>query len=101
MTSIEYKYNVIQRRAIKIRKTAKVQIKYMGVFRSLYKREPRIVVRMYFALGILWDLSLLEKWRKSLLADHYTVDIEKGQKKVSFYIRLDNFWWKFIKCSFC
>ena len=102
MTSDEYKYNVIQRRAIKIRKTAKVSIKYMGVFQRLYKREPRIVVRVYAEISApRLDSILLEKWRKRLLADHYTVEVEKGLKKVNFYCRLDNFWWKFIKCSFC
>ena len=101
MTFDEYKCNVIVRRAEKIRKTAKVPIEYMGVFRSLYKREPRIVVRMYFALDILQDFSPLEKWRKRLLADHYMVDYEKGKWKVSFYCRLGNFWWKWLKCSFC
>ena len=101
MTSEEYKYNVIARRAIKIRKTAKEDIKFIGLYRNPFKVEKRYVLRLYFEPGTLLDSRRLEKWRKRLLADYYTVVIEKGLKKVSFYCRLDNFWWKFIKCSFC
>lgn len=101
MKSDEYKYNVIVRRAEKIRKTAKVEIKYLGVFRSLYKREPRIGVRMYVEVGPRLDSRQLEKWRKMLLADYYRIESEKRLNKVTFYCRLDNFWWKWLKCSFC
>lgn len=101
MTSDEYKYKVITRRAIKIRKTAKPEIIYIGLHRNPFRVERKLVVRIYVEPGTLLDSRRLKKWRKRLLADYYTVVIEKGLKKVSFFCRLDNFWWKFIKCSFC
>lgn len=92
-----YKHKIIARRMRKI-KAANYEVKYA---RSFYDPTGRCIVRLYFEEGILLDSRRLEKWRKRLIADYYTVVIEKSLKKVSFYCGVENFWWKFIKCSFC
>lgn len=74
------------------------QVKYA---RSYYSPPGLCIVRLYFKPGALLDSRRLEKWRKRLLTDYYFVVTEKGLTKVSYYCRLDNFWWKWLKCSFC
>lgn len=61
----------------------------------------RCVVRAYFYPWHMMDSRQLEKLRKRILADYYTVVIEKGITKVSFYCSPHNFLWKWLKCSFC
>ena len=92
-----YKHKIIARRMRKI-KVENYEVKFARLF---YSPSERCIVRLYFEPGILLDSRRLEKWRKRMLADYYTVVIEKGLKKVSFYCGVENFWWKFIKCSFC
>ena len=96
MTSIAFKHKIIARRARNLW-YAHNEIKCARVHDS----AGRCVVRMYFEPSTQLNAKQLKRWRKWLLAENYLVVSEKGLKKVSFYCRLDNFWWKWLKCSFC
>lgn len=96
MTSTAYKNKIIARRVRNLW-YANNEIKTA----RLHESAGRCVVRLYFDPSVQLNAKQLKRWRKSLLADNYLIDTEKGLKKVSFYYRRDNFWWKFIKCSFC
>lgn len=97
MISIEYKQKIITRRVNKLQGTND-ELQYARVF---YASSGRLIVRLYFKLNAQLTRAQVKRWCKWLLADKYRCEYEKHLIKLTFYCGFENFWWKFIKCSFC
>ena len=97
MNSNVYKQKIITRRVNKLQGTND-ELQYVRVF---YASSGRLIVRLYFKPSAQLTRVQVKRWCKWLLADKHRYEYEKGLTKLTFYCGVENFWWKFIKCSFC